>query len=268
MDSISYSAFRTTIRLNFLNFEERPELFKPSDSRGEGKADLDIYLYRGKRKEISRKAERSRFPVSAETFEGKKVIRLYDGKSKRVFCFFEEGLLIDLVTNRALNLPLMDLQNVLDIVFMHSASIVMNGKAYLFIAPSGGGKSTIAALARDEGFFVIDDDFCAVKRSGGSFFAARFPCFLSKRKRFKEWEVGGLFLLNKSKENKVRPVSGIEALRDALPEAVRYPRERVGAMRNQDYLRDVFCFLDEMIDRVGLSVLDFKKEAGVFSCLV
>lgn len=39
------------------------------------------------------------------------------------------------------------------------ASSVMSGKAVLFTAPSGNGKSTIAALLMTQGYQVLSDDF-------------------------------------------------------------------------------------------------------------
>ena len=267
METICYKALGTNIRLNFLNFQERPVIFKPADPSETEKADLDIFLYRCEKAEISARIQKSSLKVDIKMIHKKKVAQLYDAKRKRVFCFFQKGLPVDFLVDRLLNFAIMDLQNILDIIFIHSASVVINGKAHLFIAPSGGGKSTICSLAGKRGLCVIHDDFCVVKRSDERFFAARFPCFLPLWSRPEEWEIGGVFLLNKSDKNRVSSVSGIEALRRALPESAGFFRENVGAVDREEYLRNVFDIMNDIVERVGLRILDFKKHESVFSCL-
>ncbi len=267
MEKICYKALGTNIRLNFLNFQERPVIFKPAGPSEAEQADLDIFLYRCGRTDISVRIQKSSLRADIKTVHGKRVAQLYDAERRRIFCFFERGLSVDFLVDRLLNLSVMDLQSVLDIVFIHSASVVMNGKAHLFIAPSGGGKSTICSLAGKKGLHVIHDDFCVVKRSGERFFAARFPCFLPLWGHPEEWEIGGVFLLNKSDKNGVSSVSGIEALRRALPESASFFRENVGAVDRGEYLRNVFDIMNDIVERVGFRMLDFKKHESVFSCL-
>lgn len=47
-------------------------------------------------------------------------------------------------------------------LLVHSAAVVVDGRGFLFAAPSGGGKSTIASLALAAGHDVLSDDLNAV----------------------------------------------------------------------------------------------------------
>ena len=57
--------------------------------------------------------------------------------------------------------------------FLHGASIVRDGEAYLFFGPSGAGKSTLSAMSRDGQ--VISDDLTLVRRRPEGLRAAGGP---------------------------------------------------------------------------------------------
>lgn len=59
---------------------------------------------------------------------------------------------------------------------LHASFVALDGKAVLFTAPSGGGKSTQAALWKNEfGAEIINGDRAVIKRKGGRIFAFGTP---------------------------------------------------------------------------------------------
>ncbi len=52
-------------------------------------------------------------------------------------------------------------------LIFHSCGVIRKGKGYLFIAPSGGGKSTIARLSGRK--TVLNDDRILIRKKGGRF---------------------------------------------------------------------------------------------------
>ncbi len=54
--------------------------------------------------------------------------------------------------------------------FFHSAGIIIHDCAYLFLGPSGTGKSTISAFCEQLGFEVVHDDHVVVHKSENGYF--------------------------------------------------------------------------------------------------
>lgn len=93
--------------------------------------------------------------------------------------------------------------------FLHGASIVRDGLAYLFYGPSGAGKSTLAALS-DEGR-VISDDLTLILRRPEGLVAAGGPF----RGTYSEGEplvgtfpVAGFYRLRKDETTRLEPDDG------------------------------------------------------------
>jgi len=70
---------------------------------------------------------------------------------------------------------------------LHASAVVIKGRAYLFSAPSGGGKSTLAAGFLRRGARVLAEDVLRVERAGAGYVA--FPSYPGARLR------SGSFLL-------------------------------------------------------------------------
>ena len=97
---------------------------------------------------------------------------------------------------------------------LHSAGLVKNGKAYLFLGRSGAGKSTLAKLASGAGFEVISDEINLLRPEGGRFMAYGSPFWGEMRSagRPGRWPLGGIYLLKKSRVNAVTPCGSAGAI--------------------------------------------------------
>ena len=97
-----------------------------------------------------------------------------------------------------------------DTLVLHAVVVSCKGKGYLFIAPSGTGKSTHARLWLEhiEGTELVNDDYPVVRGDMvyGSPWGWKTPC-----NRNVSYPIGGIVLLSQSPYNKIRRLSGIEA---------------------------------------------------------
>ena len=107
----------------------------------------------------------------------------------------------------------------LSTVLFHAAIVSYQGKGYMFLGPSGTGKSTHAGLwlkyiggtelANDDNPVVrIDDDGNGepVARVSGSPWSGKTPCY-----RNVSYPLGGIVLLHQAPYNKIRRLTGIHA---------------------------------------------------------
>lgn len=153
----------------------------------------------------------------------------FRGKKKSKGCLIcsndhQEGRLIitsntpEIVLDSALRL-MFDLATAgKDTLCIHAAVVSCGGKGYLFLGPSGTGKSTHAQLwlKHFEGTELVNDDNPVV-RGGvvyGSPWSGKTPCY-----RNVSAPIGGIVRLSQAPYNKIRRLSGIEAYVD-LAESV------------------------------------------------
>lgn len=105
-----------------------------------------------------------------------------------------------------------------DTLHVHAAVVSCGGKGYLFLGPSGTGKSTHAQLwiKHIGGTELVNDDNPVV-RDGvvyGSPWSGKTPCY-----RNVSYPIGGIVRLSQAPYNKIRRLNGIEAYVD-LAESV------------------------------------------------
>jgi hypothetical protein len=144
--------------------------------------------------------------------------------------------------------------------FLHGASIVRRGRAYLFYGPSGAGKSTLAAMNREGE--VISDDLTLVLRRPEGLMAAGGP-FRGTYRRGSP--VVGLF-----------PVAGLYRLRKDDRTAVEHDDGGCFAdlVGNLPFVVDQLPGHPELMDRVRSLVagarfayLRFRKDADVWPAI-
>ena len=97
-----------------------------------------------------------------------------------------------------------------DTLLLHAVVVSCEGKGYMFIGPSGIGKSTHARLwlKHIDGTELVNDDFPVV-RDGvvyGSPWSPITPCY-----RNVSYPIGGMVRLSQAPCNKIHRLSGIEA---------------------------------------------------------
>ena len=115
---------------------------------------------------------------------------------------------------------------------LHSSAISYDGKAYLFSADSGTGKSTHTGLWCEhlgDAVKKINDDKPAVRLIDGTFCAIGTP-WSGKTAENENISVpiGGVVLLERGKVNKIGPADKVKAIMSLLKQTF-YPSKREGA---------------------------------------
>lgn len=103
-------------------------------------------------------------------------------------------------------------------IMMHASYIDVGGSAVLFTAPCGTGKSTQAELWRiHRNAEVLNGDKAGIFFKGGCAFAGGLPfCGTSKICHNKDLPLKAIVLLSQGKENRVKRLSGFEALQAVI----------------------------------------------------
>lgn len=110
---------------------------------------------------------------------------------------------------------------------LHSAGIVKDGKAYLFLGKSGAGKSTLARLAAASGRAeVVSDEINMLRYEKGRFRVYGSPFWGEMRSEGRpgSWPLGGVFLLEKGKAHRTAPCGVGETLRRLLRCVVNFEK--------------------------------------------
>ena len=113
-----------------------------------------------------------------------------------------------------------------DGLLIHSSAIVMDGKAYLFTADSGTGKSTHTSLYRrvfgDERVRILNDDKPAVRYEDGQFFAYGTPWSGKTRLNLNlRVPLGGVCVLRRGEVNEIRRMKPRESVFALLGQTIR-----------------------------------------------
>lgn len=148
-------------------------------------------------------------------------------------------------------------------IIFHSSAVAIDGKAYLFTAPSGTGKSTHARLWREtfgEKVVYINDDKPIIRYIDGGFYVYGTPWNgkhrLDTNARAK---VAAICEIKQGKVNKIRRVSPAEMLMVVLNQTIR-PSEA-------DKMDNLLNILDKMLTTIPLYRLecDISEQAARIS---
>ena len=114
-----------------------------------------------------------------------------------------------------------------DGLLLHSSAVVVDGKAYLFSAPCGTGKSTHTGLwlkVFGDRAYILNDDKPALRLEDGAWYAYGTPWSgkhdISANVRV---PVAGICFLKRGDENVIRPFSGSKAVFAFLEQTARPP---------------------------------------------
>ena len=105
-------------------------------------------------------------------------------------------------------------------LILHSAYMCRNGKAVLFSAPSGTGKSTQAGLwERYRGTRTINGDRSLLLRKSDGWYAAGWPiCGSSEICNNEAFPLEAIVMLSQSPQNRIRRLRKAEAFRELFPQ--------------------------------------------------
>lgn len=110
-------------------------------------------------------------------------------------------------------------------MMLHSSCVVVDGRAYLFTAPCGTGKSTHTSLwlkRFGENAYILNDDKPALRLENGVWYAYGTP-WSGKHNinRNIRVPVGGIAVLERGEVNEITPYSGKDAVHFILTQVTR-----------------------------------------------
>ena len=112
-------------------------------------------------------------------------------------------------------------------MLLHSSAVVKDGRAYLFTANPGVGKSTHTGywLKLYPDAYILNDDKPAIRREGGVFYAYGTP-WSGKYdiSRNEGVPIGGIACLERSGTNFIEPMPAAQAAAKILSQTVRHVR--------------------------------------------
>ena len=114
------------------------------------------------------------------------------------------------------------LQNIL---LFHSAAVEVDGKAYLFTAPSGTGKTTHIALWKKihgKRMTIVNGDKPLLKVNSDEIIVYGTPWDVKERQSTNTFaKVAGICIITRGKENKIKRISSSEALATLMSQTFR-----------------------------------------------
>ena len=129
---------------------------------------------------------------------------------------------------------------------IHSSAVVMDGKAYIFTAPCGTGKSTHTSLWIKEfgnKAFILNDDKPAIRLENGKFVVYGTPWSGKTDKNVNtSADLAGICLLNRGDKNEIQRISGTKAVFGILSQTVR--------PKNKEYMEKLLELLSNIINDV------------------
>ena len=115
-----------------------------------------------------------------------------------------------------------------DGIMVHSSALVLDGKAYLFSAPCGTGKSTHVSLWRrvfgDERVRVLNDDKPALRMIDGVWYAYGTPWSGKTAQNLNICApLAGIAMIERSETNEIVPFGGVRAAHELMEQTARPP---------------------------------------------
>jgi len=143
-------------------------------------------------------------------------------------------------------------------IMLHSSCVVVDGRAYLFTAPSGTGKSTHTDLwlkMFGNRAYILNDDKPALRLEDGVWFAYGTPWSgkydISRNERV---PVAGIAVLNRGSDNQIIPYTGFKAITAILDQMMRPPGE--------EYRVRILETLDKLLSSVPVWKLTCNMESA------
>ena len=144
---------------------------------------------------------------------------------------------------------------------LHSASLIRDGKAFLFAGASEAGKTTISRLAPPH-VTLLTDEISYVRRQPGGYFAFGTPFRgeLAKPGENVSAPISHLYLLAKGQENRIDPVASADAVRSLLSNVLFFAND-------DELVQAIFHSAFEFVSRVPVSRLTFVPDARAWELI-
>ena len=158
---------------------------------------------------------------------------------------------VDVFLRILYSLALLDVHGLI----VHAASLVRNGKAYLFCGPSGSGKTTVARLSPDK--MLLSDELSIVRVSSGRASCCGTPFWgeLARAGEDRSAPLAGIYFLHKGDWHAVEAIRPRRALERLLPNVVFFAREA-------DVTGRVFRIAADLIEAAPCFDLFFRPDPG------
>jgi len=140
-------------------------------------------------------------------------------------------------------------------MMLHASAVVRDGRAYLFTAPCGTGKSTHTRLwlKNFPDAFILNDDKPALRLENGEWFAYGTPWSgKTDQNRNVRVRLGGICVLRRGARNQIAPYKGRAALHDILEQTAR--------SRDPAQMANLLELLDQLLSRVPVWKMECNME--------
>jgi hypothetical protein len=143
---------------------------------------------------------------------------------------------------------------------LHAATVIRDGKAYIFTGRSGAGKSTVASLSPKGS--VLTDEISLLRRENGVWHAYGTPFWGEFRAAGSNTSapVAGIFRLLQAPENRVTPLGPMATLRALLPNVLFFSAE-------SDANRRLLEILSQAVAEISGYNLAFRKDSAFWEVL-
>jgi hypothetical protein len=148
---------------------------------------------------------------------------------------------------------------------LHAASAIRNNRAFLFAGVSGAGKTTMSRLAPTDAT-VLTDEISYIRRSDATndksyiAFGTPFAGELARIGANTSAALKTLYLLIQGPENRVAPISKIDAARAIMRHVLFFAEEK-------DLVARVFDSVLEFVSRVHVAQLIFTPDARAWELI-
>lgn len=146
-------------------------------------------------------------------------------------------------------------------LMLHAAGILAKQRAYLFVAHSGGGKSTLATLSLKKGMTVLNDDRIIIRKEHDVVKIFGNPWHGEVEKTSpKSASIRDIFFIKKSKFNRVIPMSKRDALIQMLRHSFSLPI-------TNDMVKKRLAICSSIIKRIRCYYFCFSPDQTVWHAL-
>jgi hypothetical protein len=152
---------------------------------------------------------------------------------------------------------------------LHAASAIRNGRAFLFAGVSGAGKTTMSRLAPADAT-ILTDEISYIRRSSAGkngkndknyvAFGTPFAGELARIGANTSAPLEALYLLVQGPENRIEPISRIDAARAIMRHVLFFAEEN-------DLVAKVFDSILEFVSRVKVAQLIFTPDARAWELI-